>query len=153
MRTLIRNGTVVNAGGAVAADILVDGETIAAVTAPGVIEQADTIIDATGRYVLPGGIDAHIHFIAPQQAEEALASGITTWVGGGTGPATGTNATTCTPGAWNLARMLEAVDHPVKELTRTSYGPIRLGRLRPGSWRRLRLAEVESLRRAVGLES
>jgi 23S rRNA pseudouridine2605 synthase len=52
-----------------------------------------------------------------------------------------------------VRRMLEAVDHPVKELTRTSYGPIRLGRLRPGSWRRLRPAEVESLRRAVGLES
>ncbi|HEX5430468.1 MAG TPA: amidohydrolase family protein, partial [Bryobacteraceae bacterium] len=56
-----------------------------------------------------GGIDSHIHFISPQQAEEALASGITSWIGGGTGPATGTNATTCTPGAWNIARMLEAV--------------------------------------------
>src|ERR1700716_1221347 len=55
-----------------------------------------------------GGIDSHIHFISPQQADEALASGITSWVGGGTGPATGTNATTCTPGAWHTARMLQA---------------------------------------------
>jgi dihydropyrimidinase len=65
MRTLIRNGTVVNAGGAVAADVLVDGETIAAVTAPGVFETADTVIDAAGKYVLPGGIDAHTHMEMP----------------------------------------------------------------------------------------
>ncbi len=57
-----------------------------------------------------GGIDAHIHFICPQQVDEALYSGITTMLGGGTGPATGTNATTCTPGAWNLERMLQAAD-------------------------------------------
>jgi urease subunit alpha len=57
-----------------------------------------------------GGIDSHIHFICPQQVEEALASGITTMIGGGTGPATGTNATTVTPGAWHLAQMLKAAD-------------------------------------------
>ena len=60
--------------------------------------------------VTAGGIDSHIHFIAPQQIYEALSNGITTMIGGGTGPATGTNATTCTPGAWNLARMLQAVE-------------------------------------------
>src|SRR5437016_11171252 len=60
--------------------------------------------------VTAGGIDSHIHFISPQQVYEALSNGITTLIGGGTGPATGTNATTCTPGAWNLARMLEAAD-------------------------------------------
>jgi len=60
--------------------------------------------------VTAGGIDAHIHFICPQQVEEALTSGITTMLGGGTGPATGTNATTCTPGIWNLHRMLQAAD-------------------------------------------
>src|SRR5213595_2405925 len=67
-------------------------------------------IAGEGLIVTAGGIDTHIHFISPQQAFEAIASGITSWVGGGTGPATGTNATTCTPGAWNLARMLQAVD-------------------------------------------
>ena len=60
--------------------------------------------------VTAGGIDSHIHFIAPQQVYEAISNGITTMIGGGTGPATGTNATTCTPGAWNLARMLQAAD-------------------------------------------
>jgi len=63
-----------------------------------------------GHILTAGGIDAHIHFIAPQQIEEALASGITTMLGGGTGPATGTNATTCTPGPWNIVKMLQAAD-------------------------------------------
>jgi urease subunit alpha len=57
-----------------------------------------------------GGIDSHIHFICPQQIEEALMSGVTTMLGGGTGPATGTFATTCTPGPWHIARMLEAAE-------------------------------------------
>src|SRR3989440_8850535 len=60
--------------------------------------------------VTAGGIDSHIHFIAPQQIYEAISNGITTMIGGGTGPATGTNATTCTPGAWNIARMLQATE-------------------------------------------
>ncbi len=64
-----------------------------------------------GRIVKVGTIDSHIHFISPQQVEVALSNGITTMIGGGTGPATGTNATTCSPGAWNLARMLEAAEH------------------------------------------
>jgi urease subunit alpha len=67
-------------------------------------------IAGEGCILTAGGIDSHIHFICPQQIEEALASGVTTMLGGGTGPATGTNATTCTPGAWNLARMLQAAD-------------------------------------------
>src|SRR5208283_4051420 len=67
-------------------------------------------IAAEGLVVTAGGIDTHIHFICPQQAFEAIASGITTFVGGGTGPATGTNATTCSPGAWNVSRMLQATD-------------------------------------------
>jgi len=67
-----------------------------------------------GMIVTAGGIDAHIHFICPQQIDEAIASGVTTMLGGGTGPASGTNATTCTPGKWNLHRMLEAADeYPV----------------------------------------
>ena len=85
-------------------------DTMEGVT-PGLVVGVTTeAIAAEGLILTAGGIDTHIHFISPQQAPEALASGITSWVGGGTGPATGTNATTCTPGAWNLARMLEAVD-------------------------------------------
>jgi urease subunit alpha len=78
---------------------------------PMIIGAATEVIAAEGCIVTPGGIDSHIHFICPQQIDEALASGVTTMLGGGTGPATGTNATTCTPGAWNMARMLEAADH------------------------------------------
>ena len=67
-------------------------------------------IAGEGLILTAGGIDAHIHFICPQQADEALASGVTTFVGGGTGPATGTNATTCTPGARHIELMLQATD-------------------------------------------
>ena len=78
---------------------------------PGMTIGAGTeVIAAEGCIVTAGGIDGHIHFICPQQIEHALASGITTMIGGGTGPATGTNATTCTPGIWNMHRMLEAAD-------------------------------------------
>src|SRR5690606_35618704 len=68
------------------------------------------IIAGEGCILTAGGVDSHIHFICPQQVEEALMSGVTTMIGGGTGPATGTNATTCTPGVWNLHRMLQATD-------------------------------------------
>ena len=79
-----------------------------------IIGAATEVIAAEGSIVTAGGIDAHIHFICPQQIDEAIASGVTTMLGGGTGPATGTNATTCTPGIWNLHRMLEAADaYPV----------------------------------------
>ena len=74
------------------------------------IGAATEVIAGEGCIVTAGGIDSHIHFICPQQIEHALASGITTMIGGGTGPATGTNATTCTPGIWNLHRMLEAAE-------------------------------------------
>ncbi|TVQ94369.1 MAG: urease subunit alpha [Chromatiaceae bacterium] len=68
------------------------------------------VIAGEGQILTAGGIDAHVHFVCPQQAEDALASGITTLLGGGTGPATGTNATTCTPGPWNIRRMLQAAE-------------------------------------------
>ena len=85
-------------------------DTMAGVT-PGLVVGVTTeAIAGEGLILTAGGIDTHIHFISPQQAPEAIASGNTSWVGGGTGPATGTNATTCTPGVWNLARMLQAVD-------------------------------------------
>jgi len=77
---------------------------------PMIVGAGTEVIAAEGCIVTAGGIDTHIHFICPQQIDEALSSGITTMLGGGTGPATGTFATTCTPGAWNLARMLEAAE-------------------------------------------
>ncbi len=75
-----------------------------------VIGASTEVIAGEGLIATAGGIDSHIHFICPQQIEEAIAAGITTMIGGGTGPATGTNATTCTPGAWNIHRMLEAAE-------------------------------------------
>jgi len=75
-----------------------------------IIGPATEAIAGEGMIVTAGGIDSHIHFICPQQIETAIASGITTMIGGGTGPATGTNATTCTPGSWNIHRMLQAAD-------------------------------------------
>jgi len=79
-----------------------------------IIGASTEVIAGEGLIVTPGGIDTHIHFICPQQIETALFSGITTMIGGGTGPADGTNATTCTPGAFNIRKMLEAAeDFPV----------------------------------------
>jgi urease subunit alpha len=75
-----------------------------------VVGPATEAIAGEGMILTAGGIDAHIHFICPQQIETAIASGVTTMIGGGTGPATGTNATTCTPGAWNIHRMLQAAE-------------------------------------------
>ena len=75
-----------------------------------VIGPGTEVIAGEGSILTAGGIDAHIHFICPQQIDEALMSGVTTMIGGGTGPATGTNATTCTPGPWNIGKMLQATD-------------------------------------------
>ena len=75
-----------------------------------IIGPATEVVAGEGHIITAGGIDSHIHFICPQQIETAIASGITTMIGGGTGPATGTNATTCTPGAWNIWMMLQAAD-------------------------------------------
>jgi urease subunit alpha len=85
-------------------------DTMAGVTPGMVVGVTTEAIAAEGLIVTAGGIDAHVHFICPQQADEALAAGITTLIGGGTGPASGTNATTCTPGVFNIARMLQATD-------------------------------------------
>jgi len=120
MDTVLTNALIVDHWGIVKADIGLKGGRIACIgkagnpdTQPGVeiiIGPGTEIISCEGMIVTAGGIDTHIHFIAPQQIEEALASGVTTMIGGGTGPATGTFATTCTPGAWNLERMLQAAD-------------------------------------------
>jgi urease subunit alpha len=85
-------------------------DVMAGVTRGMVVGPGTECIAGEGLLLTAGGFDSHIHFISPQQAFEALASGVTTFVGGGTGPAAGTNATTCTPGAWNIARMLQATD-------------------------------------------
>jgi urease subunit alpha len=118
--TVMTNALVIDHWGIVKADIgLKDGRIVAIGKAgnpdvqPGVdiiIGPGTEIISCEGSIVTAGGIDSHIHFICPQQIEEALASGVTTMLGGGTGPATGTFATTCTPGAWHMERMLQAAD-------------------------------------------
>ena len=118
--TVITNALILDHWGIVKADIGIRDGRIASIgkagnpdIQPGVdtpIGPSTEIIAGEGRIVTAGGIDAHIHFIAPQQIEEALYSGITSMLGGGTGPAAGSNATTCTPGAWHLGRMLRAAD-------------------------------------------
>src|SRR6266481_9756358 len=101
----IKNGRIVKVGKAGNPDTMdgVDPELI--------VGAATEVVAGENLIVTAGAIDSHIHFISPQQIEVALSNGITTMIGGGTGPATGTNATTCTPGAWNIARMLEAAEH------------------------------------------
>ena len=121
MDLVFTNAIIVDYTGIYKADIGVKDGEIAAIGKAGnpllmdgvtmTIGAATEIIAAEGKIVTAGGIDAHIHFIAPQQIETALSSGITTMIGGGTGPATGTNATTCTPGSWNIHKMLEAAEH------------------------------------------
>ncbi|HIL19500.1 MAG TPA: urease subunit alpha [Gammaproteobacteria bacterium] len=118
--TVITNALIVDHWGIVKADIGIKNGRISGIgkagnpdIQPGVdicIGPGTEAIAGEGRIVTAGGIDAHIHFICPQQIEEALMSGITTMLGGGTGPATGTNATTCTPGPWHIHRMLQAAD-------------------------------------------
>ena len=117
---VITNALIVDYWGIVKADIGIKDGRIAAIgkagnpdTQPGVdiiLGPGTEAIAGEGSIATAGGIDAHVHFICPQQIEEALMSGVTTLLGGGTGPATGTNATTCTPGPWNIRRMLEAAE-------------------------------------------
>ena len=108
---LITNALIIDHWGIVKADVGLKDGRIAASARPATRTSAQRehrdrrrteVIAGEGMILTAGGIDTHIHFICPQQIEEALMSGVTTMIGGGTGPATGTNATTCTPGAWNL---------------------------------------------------
>ena len=118
--TVITNALIVDYWGIVKADIGIKQGRISAIGKAGnpdiqpgvdiVIGAATEIIAGEGMIATPGALDTHIHFICPQQIEEALMSGVTTMIGGGTGPATGTNATTCTPGPWHIHRMLQAAD-------------------------------------------
>jgi urease subunit alpha len=118
--TVITNALILDHWGIVKADIGIKNGHIVGIGKAGnpdvqpgvdiVVGPGTEAIAGEGQILTAGGIDAHIHFICPQQVEEALMSGITTMIGGGTGPATGTNATTCTPGPWNIHRMLQASD-------------------------------------------
>ncbi|GAB6039837.1 urease subunit alpha [Endothiovibrio diazotrophicus] len=117
---VITNALILDHWGIVKADVGIKDGRIAGIGKAGnpdiqpgveiIVGPGTEAIAGEGQILTAGGIDAHIHFICPQQVEEALMSGITTMLGGGTGPATGTNATTCTPGPWNIHRMLEAAD-------------------------------------------
>ena len=107
-----------------------------------IIGPATEAVAGEGMILTAGGIDAHIHFICPQQIETAIASGITTMIGGGTGPATGTNATTCTPGAWNIYRMLQAAD----------AFPVNLGFLGKGNSSKPKGLEEQVIAGAMGLK-
>src|SRR6056297_1646270 len=118
--TVITNALIVDHQGITKADVGLRDGLIAAIGKAGnpdtqsgvdiVIGPGTEVIAGEGRILTPGGFDAHIHFICPQQIEDALHSGITTMLGGGTGPAHGTLATTCTPGAWHIGRMLQSLD-------------------------------------------
>jgi urease subunit alpha len=120
MDLVITNAIVVDYTGIYKADIGIRDGRIAAIGKAGnpwimdevslVIGAATEVVAGEGKILTAGGVDTHIHFISPQQIQTALASGITTMIGGGTGPATGSNATTCTPGEWNIQLMLKAAD-------------------------------------------
>src|SRR6201998_4703633 len=118
--TVITNALILDHWGIVKADIAIKDGRIAAIGKAGnpdvqpnvdiFIGPGTEVIAGEGSIVTAGGIDTHVHFICPQQIEEALFSGVTTMLGGGTGPATGTNATTCTPGPWHIQQMLQEAD-------------------------------------------
>ncbi|MCZ6830626.1 MAG: urease subunit alpha [Gammaproteobacteria bacterium] len=119
--TVITNALILDHWGIVKADVGIKDGRIQGIGKAGnpdvqdgvtiLIGPCTEVIAGEGQILTAGGIDAHVHFICPQLIEEALMSGVTTMLGGGTGPATGTNATTCTPGPWNIARMLQATDN------------------------------------------
>src|SRR6201987_4540685 len=118
--TVITNAVILDHWGVVKADVGLKGGLIAAIGKAGnpdiqpgvtiVVGPGTEVIAGEGKILTAGGFDTHIHFICPQQIEEALMSGVTSLLGGGTGPAAGTHATTCTPGRWHIARMIQAAD-------------------------------------------
>lgn len=149
---VITNALIVDHTGIIKADIGIKDGRIAAIgkagnpdVQPGVdilVGPGTEAIAGEGSIITAGGVDSHIHFICPQQVEEALMSGVTTMLGGGTGPATGTNATTCTPGPWNIHRMLQASD----EL------PMNLGYLGKGNASLTPALDEQILAGAMGLK-
>ena len=152
MDTVITNAVILDHWGIVKADIGIKDGLIAGIgkagnpdIQPGVtipIGAATEIIAGEGLIVTAGGVDSHIHFICPQQIKEALMSGVTTMLGGGTGPAVGTAATTCTPGAWHIHAMLQAAD----------AFPMNLGFMGKGNASRPRALEEQVEAGAIGLK-
>ncbi len=152
MDTVLTNAVIIDHWGIVKADIGLKNGLIAGIgkagnpdIQPGVtmaIGAATEIIAAEGMIVTAGGVDTHIHFICPQQIEEALMSGVTTMIGGGTGPSAGTSATTCTPGPWHLHAMLSAAD----------AFPMNLGFLGKGNVSLPQPLEEQVLAGAIGLK-
>jgi len=152
MDLVLTNALIIDHWGIVKADIGIKDGRIAALGKAGnpdiqrgvdiIVGPGTEIIAAEGQIVTAGGIDSHIHFICPQQADDALMSGITTMLGGGTGPATGTNATTCTPGPWNLHRMLQAADEI----------PVNLGFLGKGNASLPQALDEQVMAGAIGLK-
>ena len=150
--TVITNALIVDHWGIVKADIGIRDGRVAGIGKAGnpdvqpgvniVIGPGTEAIAGEGLIATAGGVDSHIHFICPQQVEEALVSGVTTMLGGGTGPATGTNATTCTPGPWNLRRMLQAAEAL----------PVNLGFLGKGNASRPAALEEQVEAGAMGLK-
>lgn len=118
--TVITNALIVDWWGVIKGDVAIKDGNIQAIGKAGnpdiqpgidiIVGPSTEVIAGEGMILTAGGIDAHIHFICPQQIDEALMSGVTTMIGGGTGPATGTNATTCTPGAWHIGKMLQSAE-------------------------------------------
>ena len=151
---LITNALILDYWGIIKADIGIRDGLIVGIGKsgnPNLMDKVDSslivgasteVLAGEGMIVTAGGIDSHIHFICPQQIDEALSSGITTMFGGGTGPATGTNATTCTPGSWNIARMLQA----------TETYPMNLGFLGKGNSSRPESLKEQILSGAIGLK-
>ncbi|MED5579267.1 MAG: urease subunit alpha [Nitrospinota bacterium] len=151
---LITNALIVDYWGIIKADIGIRDGLIVGIGKsgnPNLMDKVDNslivgasteVLAGEGMIVTAGGIDSHIHFICPQQIDEALSSGITTMFGGGTGPATGTNATTCTPGSWNISRMLQA----------TETYPMNLGFLGKGNSSRPDSLKEQILSGAIGLK-
>ncbi|MBN9559144.1 MAG: urease subunit alpha, partial [Alphaproteobacteria bacterium] len=118
--TVINDVLIIDHWGIVKADVAITNGRIAGIGNAGnpdiqpnvdiIVGPGTEVISGEGKILTAGAVDGHIHFISPQQVDEALSSGLTTMIGGGTGPATGTFATTCTPGPWHIARMLQAFE-------------------------------------------
>src|SRR4030088_2126446 len=147
--TVITNALILDHWGIVKADVGLKGDRIAAIGKAGnpdiqpnvtiVVGPGTEVIAGEGKILTAGGFDTHIHYICPQQVEEALMSGVTSMLGGGTGPAHGTFATTCTPGPWHIGRMIQAADALPVNLGFAGKGnasrPAALGgRFKPGAW-------------------
>ena len=150
--TVITNAVILDWWGVIKADIGIKSGKIFKIGKAGnpyiqdkidiIIGPGTEVIAGEGMILTAGGIDSHIHFICPQQIEVAIASGITTMIGGGTGPATGTNATTCTPGIWHIHRMLESGEH----------FPVNLGFLGKGNSSQPKALKEQILAGAMGLK-